>query len=230
MSMLILKSESRVALAAISGVLLFLAACTSSSVDADAGKGKGKGGRGGGGGAVPVVVAKAVQRDVPIEIQAVGTVEAYKTISVKSQIAGQITDVYFNEGDFVKSGDKLFRVDPRLYEAQLAQAQANLARSRALQAQAEANLEHDIANQRYASLTADRTEALVKEGIASRDQGDQLRANANALSKAVDADRAAIESAKARCSPINLTSTTSKFSLAIQSLRRLSTDAPATSA
>jgi multidrug efflux system membrane fusion protein len=185
-------------LAAISGVLLFLAACTSSSVDADAGKGKGKGGRGGGGGAVPVVVAKAVQRDVPIEIQAVGTVEAYKTISVKSQIAGQITDVYFNEGDYVKSGDKLFRVDPRLYEAQLAQAQANLARSRALQAQAEANLEHDIANQRYASLTADRTEALVKEGIASRDQGDQLRANANALSKAVDADRAAIESAKAQ--------------------------------
>jgi multidrug efflux system membrane fusion protein len=181
----------------IAGAFLFLAAC-SSSVDADAGKGKGKGGRGGGGGAVPVVVAMAVQRDVPIEIQAVGTVEAYKTISVKSQIAGQITDVFFNEGDYVKSGDKLFRVDPRLYEAQLAQAEANVARSKALEAQAEANLEHDIANQRYAALTADRTEALVKEGIASRDQGDQLRANANALSKAVEADRAAIESAKAQ--------------------------------
>ncbi|MBV9401417.1 MAG: efflux RND transporter periplasmic adaptor subunit [Bryobacterales bacterium] len=189
----------KIALGVTAGTLLFLTACASSSVDADAGTGKGKGkGRGGGGGAVPVVVATAVQRDVPIEIQAVGTVEAYKTISVKSQIAGQITDVYFNEGDYVKAGEKLFRVDPRLYEAQLAQAEANVARSKALEAQAEANLEHDIANQRYAGLTADRTEALVKEGIASRDQGDQLRANANALSKAVEADRAAIESAKAQ--------------------------------
>src|SRR5215831_10705491 len=150
--MLILKSESRVALAAISGVLLFLAACTSSSVDADAGKGKGKGGRGGGGGAVPVVVAKAVQRDVPIEVQAVGTVEAYKTISIKSQIAGQITDIYFNEGDYVKAGDKLFRIDPRLYEVQLTQAEANKEKSKALEAQAEANLEHDSANQKYAAL------------------------------------------------------------------------------
>ena len=147
---------------------------------------------------MPVIVATAAQRDVPIEVQAVGTVEAYKTISVKSQIAGQVTDIYFNEGDYVKAGDKLFRVDPRLYEAQLAQAQANKEKSVALEAQAEANLEHDIANQRYAALTADRTEALVKEGIASRDQGDQLRANANALTKAVDADRAAIESAKAQ--------------------------------
>jgi multidrug efflux system membrane fusion protein len=191
-------SLPRLALATLAIAISFLAGCASSSVDADAGKGKGGKGRGGGGGAVPVVVAMAVQRDVPIEVQAVGTVEAYKTISVKSQIAGQITDVYFNEGDYVKAGDKLFRVDPRLYEAQLAQAEANAARSKALEAQAEANLEHDIANQRYASLTADRTEALVKEGIASRDQGDQLRANANALSKAVEADRAAIESAKAQ--------------------------------
>ncbi|HEY7335515.1 MAG TPA: efflux RND transporter periplasmic adaptor subunit [Bryobacteraceae bacterium] len=188
---------ARYALLAVA--LLTLAACSSSTVDAtgDTGKGKGKG-RGGGGGAVPVVVATAVQRDVPIEVQAVGTVEAYKTISVKSQIAGQITNVYFNEGDYVKAGDKLFSIDPRLYEAQLTQAQANKKKSESLEAQAEANLEHDIANQKYASLTADRTEALVKEGIASRDQGDQLRANANALAKAIEADKAAIESAKAQ--------------------------------
>ncbi|HLH45046.1 MAG TPA: efflux RND transporter periplasmic adaptor subunit [Bryobacteraceae bacterium] len=179
--------------------MVVLSGCNSSTANASADSGKkGKGRGGGAGGAVPVVVATAVQRDVPIEIQAVGTVEAYKTISVKSQIAGQITDIYFNEGDYVKAGDKLFRIDPRLYEAQLAQAQANKEKSVALEAQAEANLEHDIANQKYAALTADRTEALVKEGIASRDQGDQLRANANALTKAVEADRAAIESAKAQ--------------------------------
>jgi len=180
--------------------VLGLCACNSSTADASADSGKkGKGGRGGGGGGpVPVVVANAIQRDVPIEVQAVGTVEAYKTISIKSQIAGQITDIYFNEGDYVKAGDKLFRIDPRLYEAQLTQAEANKEKSKALAAQAEANLQHDIANQKYAALTADRTESLVKEGIASRDQGDQLRANANALAKAVEADRAAIESAKAQ--------------------------------
>src|SRR5579883_3305653 len=106
--------------------MVVLSGCNSSTANASADSGKkGKGRGGGAGGAVPVVVATAVQRDVPIEIQAVGTVEAYKTISVKSQIAGQITDIYFNEGDYVKAGDKLFRIDPRLYEAQLAQAQAN---------------------------------------------------------------------------------------------------------
>jgi multidrug efflux system membrane fusion protein len=188
---------SRLALAMTAVAILFLAACASSSVDADAGKGKGKG-RGGGGGAVPVVVATAVQRDVPIEIQAVGTVEAYTTISLKSQIAGQLTAIYFQEGEVVKKGQKLFDVDARPYEAQMAQAEANVARSKALLSQAQANLARDAATQKYANDQADRTAKLAEQGIMSKDSADQTRSNANALSEAVEADRAAIESAKAQ--------------------------------
>ena len=189
------RTTSFLALAALalSGCNYF----TSSSADAGDGKGKGRG-KGGGGGAQPVEVATAVKRDVPIEIQVVGNVEAYKTISVKSQVAGQLTDVYFNEGDYVKKDAKLFRVDSRPYEAQLAQAEANVARSKALLEQAKANLERDISTQKYQQQLADRTEQLVKQGIASRDQGEQQRSSANAQGQAVEADRAAIESAKAQ--------------------------------
>jgi len=162
------------------------------------GKGKGKGRGGGGGGAVPVVVATAIQKDVPIDIQVVGTVEAYTTISVKSLIAGQITGIFFQEGDVVKKDQKLFTIDARPYEAQLSQAEANLARSKAGLAQAEAQVQRDRASQKYAQETAERTAKLVAEGILSKDQGDQTRSNADALGRAVEADLAAVESAKAQ--------------------------------
>lgn len=190
----------RPALALLAVGLLVLAGCgASSTADADTGKGgKGKGKGRGDNGPVPVMVATALQRDVPIEIQAVGSAEAYTTISVKSQIAGQLTDFYFHEGDYVKKGDKLFSIDARPYEAQLAQAQANLSKDTAQLGQAQANLARDSANQKYAHDTADRYAQLVKEGIVSKDQAEQLHSNADALSQAVEADRAAIESAKAQ--------------------------------
>ena len=109
--------------------LLALAGCSYfSTTDADSGggggggkKGKGKGG-GGNAGPQPVVVATAVKKDVPIEVQEVGTVEAYTTVSVKSLVTGEITDIFFKEGDYVHKGDKLFSIDSRTYEAQLKQA------------------------------------------------------------------------------------------------------------
>jgi multidrug efflux system membrane fusion protein len=178
---------------------VFLAACGSSpSADAGGGGGKGKGKGKGGGGAVPVVVAAAVQRDVPIEVQAVGTVEAYTTISVKSQVSGQITNIFFREGEYVKKGQMLFSIDARPYEAQLAQAEANKKRSEALLNQAQANLGRDTANYEYQKQLAERTAQLVRDGIASRDQGDQARANADSVAQVVNADKAAIESAKAQ--------------------------------
>lgn len=178
---------------------MFLAACGSSpSADAGGGGGKGKGKGKGGGGAVPVVVAAAVQRDVPIEVQAVGTVEAYTTISVKSQVSGQITNIFFREGEYVKKGQMLFSIDARPYEAQLAQAEANKKRSEALLNQAQANLGRDTANYEYQKQLAERTAQLVRDGIASRDQGDQARANADSVAQVVNADKAAIESAKAQ--------------------------------
>src|SRR5579863_3202857 len=104
---------------AMLGVLLAFQGCgTKDAVDGQSKAGKGKGGRDGGG-PVPVVVATVMQRNVPINIDVIGNVEAYSTISVKAQIGGQLTKVYFQEGDYVKKDDPLFTIDPRSYQAQL---------------------------------------------------------------------------------------------------------------
>src|ERR1700730_16997442 len=120
----------------------------------------GRGGRGGrgGGGAQPVVTAKVTQKDVPVDIAAVGNVEAYTTISLRSQITGQIEQAFFHEGDVVKKGDPLFKIDPRPLESALQQSQANETRDQALLAQAEAQLQRDAATAEFQQLTADRQE------------------------------------------------------------------------
>src|SRR4029077_7649347 len=95
-------------------------------------------------------------------------------------------------------GAKLFRIDPRPLEAMVAQAEANLARDTALLQQATANLARDTANQKYARDQADRYGKLFEEGIVSKDQGEQLSSNADALAQLVLADKASIESARAQ--------------------------------
>src|SRR5579864_7079380 len=89
-------------LALIFFALIALQGCGDKTVSADKGGGPGKGGRGRGGesGPVPVVVAMVGEKTVPINIDVIGNVEAYSTISVKAQIGGQLTDVSFHEGDF----------------------------------------------------------------------------------------------------------------------------------
>jgi len=149
-------------------------------------------------GAVPVVVTTVTQKDVPIDIQVIGNVEAYSTITVRAQTGGQLTDVYFHEGDYVKKNDRLFTIDTRPLQGQLNQANANLAHDIAALSQAEANLARDSAQERYAQTQATRYEALFKEGVMSKDQTDQIRSNADALAQAVNADKAAIESARAQ--------------------------------
>src|SRR5690349_9888411 len=127
---------------------LALAGCgsTAASTGSGGGGGGGRGGRGGGGGGpVPVVVGRAVQKDVPVDLASIGNVEAFSTISIRSQITGTLQDVRFHEGDFVKSGQLLFTIDPRPYQAALAQAEANLTRDKALLVQAEAQLQKDLA-------------------------------------------------------------------------------------
>src|SRR5207237_13599 len=93
--------------------LVFLYGCSNGGASAAGGGapggGGGKGGRKGmGGGDVPVTVATASQKNVPVEIQVIGNVEAYSTITVKAQVGGQLTKVSFNEGDYVKQGELLF--------------------------------------------------------------------------------------------------------------------------
>ena len=139
--------------------------------------------------AAPVVVAAAMQRDIPLDVKAVGTVEAYSNVQVKSMIAGEITKEGFAEGQDVRRGDLLFVIDPRPYQAALAQAQGNLAR--------------DLAQEANARAQATRYAALFKEGVVSREQYDQITTAADALKQAVEADRAAVETAK-----VSLTYTT----------------------
>jgi membrane fusion protein, multidrug efflux system len=180
-------------------------ACSSGTSAAGSGGGGGRGGgrggrgRGGdGGGPVPVVTTVVAQKDVPVDIDAIGNVEAYSTISVRSQVTGQLMDVRFTEGDSVKKGDHLFTIDPRAYQAQLEQAEANLKRDEALLNQAEAQLARDAANAEFAQLTADRQTQLTQRGIISKDQSQQAQAAADATAATVKADRASIESARAQ--------------------------------
>jgi multidrug efflux system membrane fusion protein len=134
---------------------------------------------------------------VPVDISVIGNVEAYATITVKAQVGGELTKVHFEEGDFVKSGDMLFTIDARTYQAQLSQAEASLAKSTAQLAQAEANLARDVASEKYSRAQAERYNRLTKEGIISKEQNDQVQSNLDALVQGINADKAAIQSAKA---------------------------------
>src|ERR1043166_6923016 len=200
------------ALALLAAVLCACGASTSASTDPGGGRG-GKGPRGGRGGDVPVTVAKAVQRDVPVEVQVIGNVQAYATISVRAQVTGQVTDSYFHEGDFVRKGDKLFSIDRRPLEAAYNQALANISRDQAALGQAEANLARDAAQAKYQDAQAKRYADLFSGGVISRDQAEQLRAQADAMAQAVNADKAAIESAKAAIAASRATAENAKVQL-----------------
>src|SRR5262249_27969363 len=143
-----------------------------------------------GGGVQPIVATKVIQKDVPIDIPAVGNVEAYTTISVRSQITGQIQQGFFHEGDTIKKGDLLFKIDPRPLQATLEQSLANEVRDKAVLNQAEAQLARDAANAEYQQLVAERQAQLAARGIISKDQADQARASADAISSTVRADKA----------------------------------------
>ncbi|MGH7779562.1 MAG: efflux RND transporter periplasmic adaptor subunit [Candidatus Binataceae bacterium] len=131
---------------------------------------------------VPVLVAKAEQKTVATRLHAIGRVEAYSTVNVKAQLDGIVTEVHFKEGQEVKRGDLLFTIDPRPFEAMLAQAQANLARDHAQEVQAAAD------EGRYAYL--------LKQGVGSQQQYDQAHATAAADKAAVAADQASVQTAK----------------------------------
>jgi multidrug efflux system membrane fusion protein len=144
-----------------------------------------------------VVVGRVTQKDIPVDLGAIGNVEAFSTISVRAQITGTLKDVRFAEGDFVKAGQVLFTIDPRPYKAALDQAVANLARDKALRVQAEAQLEKDIASDQYNAAEAKRLSSLQERGLIPKDQTEQGRATAASSAALVNSDKAAIEGAKA---------------------------------
>jgi membrane fusion protein, multidrug efflux system len=198
--------------------------CSGSTAAADApaagGGGRaGRGGRGGAGGVQPVVTAKVGKKDVPIDIAAVGNVEAYTTISLRSQVTGQIEEAYIHEGDIVKKGELLFKIDPRPLEASLQQSQANETRDQALLAQAEAQLARDAATAEFQQLSSERQANLVASGIVSKDAGEQSRAQADATLATVNADKAAIASAKAQLAVQQSITENAKVQLSYTSIR-----------
>jgi membrane fusion protein, multidrug efflux system len=130
----------------------------------------------------PVVVASVEQRDIPVQIQAIGNVEAYQTVQIRSQVNGQIQKIFFKEGEDVRQGQPLFQLDKRPFQADLEKAIGQMKRD---QAQAE--------NSR---IQADRYSGLEKQGIVSHEQAEQLRAQAKADASAVEADKAAIDAAR----------------------------------
>lgn len=129
-----------------------------------------------------IKVAVAERREVPVQLQAVGTVEAYANVSIKSRVDGQLVAVHFREGEDVKKGTMLFTIDPRPYEAAVKEARARLERDAALADKAERDA------RRYAELVA--------KNYVSSDKFEQFRANAEALRATVAADRAALERAQ----------------------------------
>ena len=147
--------------------------------------------------AAPVFVTTAVLKPVPIEIQAIGTVEAYSTVSVKAQVGGELTLVDFTEGADVHKGDRLFVIDPRPFEAQVTQAEATLARDKAQLQAAEANLARDMAQEQYVQSQAKRVSELTRQGVLAKDAAEQSDAQAKAAVEAVRADRASLESMRA---------------------------------
>lgn len=161
--------------------------------------------------AVPVGVAAAERKPVPVTLVAVGNVQAYTTVSVKSQIAGQLVQVHFKEGEEVARGDLLFTIDQRPLQASVRQVEANVAKDRAqlrqMEAavaqkqaevtQAQANLERDLAQLDNARLQEERYRELIRRELIAREQYDQIRTNFSAMQATVQADRAAVENARA---------------------------------
>src|SRR5213593_2051675 len=147
--------------------------------------------------AAPVYISKAVLKSVPIDIETVGNVEAYSTVTVKAQVGGELTVVDFSEGADVHKGDRLFVIDPRPYESQVAQAEATLTKDEAQLQTAQANLARDMAQEEYAGAQAKRYADLAQRGVSSKDTAEQSTAQAKAAAEAVRADRAGIGSAQA---------------------------------
>lgn len=132
--------------------------------------------------AIPVTVGVVVEKEMPLDANVVGTVEAFSTVAVRAQVTGELKAVNFKQGDDVREGQVLFTLDHRPLEAALHQAEANLAR--------------DTAQAANAKVIAQRMDDLVERGVGTREQRDTARTTAAALDAVVGANRAAVENAK----------------------------------
>lgn len=139
-----------------------------------------------GGAPVPVLVAKAEAGEMPVLLNLVGRGEAYEGVTLKSRVDGQVLAVDYREGQAVKAGEPLLRLDPADFQAKLAQAEAVVARDQAQLNKAQADLE------RYLGLKA--------KGFVSEEKVNEMRTNASAAAASLKADMAAQELARLQLS------------------------------
>ncbi|MGZ7077694.1 MAG: biotin/lipoyl-binding protein, partial [Candidatus Angelobacter sp.] len=161
---------------------LMLSACGNTSADSKQKGGGGKGGRGGAQMTIPVAVAQAEVRDLPVLLNGLGSVDAYNTVAVKSRIDGQLIKVNVREGQEVKQGELLAEIDPRPYQVQLSQAEATLFKDQAALKDARLNLQ--------------RFQELYKDGVVPKQQLDTQGSLEAQLDGAVRADQAQVDSVK----------------------------------
>ncbi len=144
--------------------------------------------------AVPVTVATASRQDVPIYLLGLGTVQALFTVGIHAQVDGKLQDVFFKEGQRVKKGDVLAKIDPRLYQAAFDQARAHKAQDDAQLIAAEKDLA--------------RFQTLVIRNAETQQNVDLQQAKVDQTKAAIDADVAAIETAQTNLDYTNITATT----------------------
>ncbi len=132
--------------------------------------------------AVPVTVARVEQQTIPVRLNAIGNVEAYATVAVKARVDGQILEVNFREGQPVKKGEVLFRIDPRPFQAALRQAEANALRDRAAR-------DHSVAQEK-------RYQELLDKNFISKDAYAKIRTDAATAEATAKASQAALENAR----------------------------------
>jgi multidrug efflux system membrane fusion protein len=142
--------------------------------------------------AVPVVAEQVKSSDVPIYLGGIGTVQAYNTVTVHSQITGPITQIDFTEGQLVHTGDLLAQIDPRPYQAQVDQAIANKARDQAQLANAQQILERNL--------------PLLPKGFVAQQTVETEKDQVAQAAATVQADEAQIESARVQLSYTRLSS------------------------
>jgi len=142
--------------------------------------------------AIPVVSATVARRDVPTWLEGLGTVIAYNTITVKSQVDGRLDQVLFKEGDAVKKGQVLALIDPRPFQIQLHQAEGALARDKA-----------QLADLR---INAERNKTLLEQKLVAQQAVDDSVAQVGQLEGSVEVDKAAIESARLNLDYARITS------------------------
>jgi len=164
---------------AVAAVALSAAGCSPNDAAQDGAKSKAPPG-------VPVVTAQVVRKPMPVKLQAIGNVEPYTSVAIKSRIDGQIVAVRFRDGQDVRQGQLLFELDPRALQAQVKQLEANVVRDKVIVA-------NDQAKER-------RYSDLLEKGFISADAYNQIKTDLDAAQANLQADQAALEAARVQLS------------------------------